>query len=293
MNWDDGRLLLAVARAGQMLGAARALGLNQATLSRRLAALEARLQTKLLERGPSGCSLTSEGAALLAHLERAESAFIEGEALFEQGAAHVAGTVRIGAPDGLGVHFLAPRLHKLMARHPGLRLQLVPVPRSFSLSQREADIAVMIGRPDRGRLVVRKLTDYSLGLYASRDYLEAHGTPQSLDDLARHRLIGYVEDLIFTPELAYTAEILERWPAQLEIASAIGQFEAVRAGAGVGILHDFIAAGTRDLVRLFAQTSIHRAYWTAYHEDLRAIRRVQIVSQFLNDEVSSHPGWVV
>lgn len=98
--------------------------------------------------------------------------------------------VRIGAPDGfgVGVGFLAPRLADLAARHPGLTVQLVPTPRGFSLSRREVDLAVMVGRPERGPLVARKLTDYSLGRYA------AHPAPVEPADLVRHRLVGYVED---------------------------------------------------------------------------------------------------
>ncbi len=80
----------------------------------------------------------------------------------------IAGTVRVGAPDGFGVSFLAPRMGRLIERHPELKIQLVPVPRSFSLSRREADIAITLERPEQGRLVSSKLTDYTLGLYASR-----------------------------------------------------------------------------------------------------------------------------
>ncbi len=124
----------------------------------------------------------------------------------------IAGTVRIGAPDGFGVSFLAPRLGRLTARHPELKLQLVPVPRSFSLSQREADIAITIERPEQGRLVSSKLTDYTLGLYASADYLGRYGARRGLiDDLKSHRRIGYVEDL----HLHAVAQFLGRGHAQL------------------------------------------------------------------------------
>ena len=87
----------------------------------------------------------------------------------------LSGTVRIGAPDGFGTYFLAAELGALAERHPGLTLQLVALPRTFSLSKREADIAVTLEQPTEGRLVSRKLTDYRLRLYASQDYLDRHG----------------------------------------------------------------------------------------------------------------------
>lgn len=285
MNWDDARLFLAVARAGQMLGAAKGLGVNQATLSRRITVLESDLDTQLLERRTNGCTLTAAGAALAASLEQAESAILQGQAALQGRDSALSGAVRIGAPDGFGVGFLAPRLADLATRHPALVLQLVAVPRAFSLSQREADIAVMVGRPEQGRLVARKLTDYSVSLYAARAYLDQHGTPQTPADLARHRLVGYVEDLVFAPSLNYARELWRGWRPHIEISSAMGQVAAVRAGAGIGALHGYLA---RDLVPVLPQLRAERAYWVAYHESLKSTARVQAVVQFLIDAVRQH-----
>ncbi len=206
MNWDDVRIFLAVARTGQILAASRRLGLNHATLSRRLTALETALKTRLFIRRTNGCELTAEGEAFLSSAERMETEMLEVQARLGRTDTQVAGTVRIGAPDGFGVFFLASRLGALIERHPELKIQLVPVPRSFSLSQREADIAVTLERPDQGRLVSSKLVDYTLGLYASKGYVEAKGLPATPEELKTHRRIGYVEDLIFTPSLNFTGK---------------------------------------------------------------------------------------
>jgi len=195
--------------------------------------------------------------------------------------------VRIGAPDGFGVSFLAPRLGRLIGRHPGLRIQLVPVPRSFSLSQREADIAITLERPDQGRLVSSKLTDYTLGLYASKAYLDAAGAPDSIEALKDHPRIGYVEDLIFTPSLDFTGEVMRSWDATFEISAATGQTEAVRSGAGIGILHDYIARQYPELLRILPGVFIRRAYWTTYHESTRDLVRVRTVVDFLQEMVSA------
>lgn len=287
MNWDDVRVFLAVARTGQMLAAARQLGMNHATVARRLGALEDALGTRLVDRRTNGSGLSAEGERFLGFAERMESEMLA--ARETTGARDVAltGTVRIGAPDGFGVGFLAPRLGQLTQRHPGLRLELVPVPRAFSLSQREADLAVTLERPREGRLVARKLTDYTLGLYASRDYLAQHGTPKSLDDLRSHSLVGYVEDLIFARALDYTGEFLKDWRSNLSVSSAIGQVEAVRAGAGIGILHTFMARQHSTMMPVLGEHLLERSYWMVVHEDMHRIRRVALVAEFVADAVQA------
>ncbi|MEO7220921.1 MAG: LysR family transcriptional regulator [Devosia sp.] len=285
MNWDDVRIFLAIARHGQILGAARSLGLNHATVARRLTALEHSLGSRLFDRRTVGTTLTTEGEGFFEHAEMMESASLA--AAEATGADSVVeGTVRVGAPDGFGVAFLASRIGELIERHPGLRVELVPVPRTFSLSRREADIAVTLERPREGRLVARKLTDYRLGLYASRSYLAKHGTPTELSDLAKHRLVGYVGDLLFAASLNYTAEYLKGWQSAVAVSSAMGQTEAVRAGAGIGILHGFMARLDKKLVPVLADRSLTRSYWTVVHEDLRTIRRVALVSDFLAEIVA-------
>jgi len=281
MNWDDLRIFLAVARAGQILGAARRLGLNHATVSRRVAALEESLKTRLFRRLTTGSELTSAGERFLIVAERMEADMIAARAEIAAEGDVLTGTVRIGAPDGFGVAFLAPRLGALAAEHPELSLQLVPVPRSFSLSRREADIVITVDRPTEGRLVAGKLVDYTLQLYASRAYAEANGLPTTLSELSHHRLVGYVADLAISPSLDYIDEIASEWPANFSVSSSLGQVEAVRAGAGIGILHTFIARSIPELIRLEIAKPIKRAYWIVYHESVRPLRHVQAVADFV------------
>ena len=287
MNWDDVRIFLAVARTGQILAASKRLGLNHATLSRRLTSLEEALKTRLFIRRTNGCELTAEGEVFLASAERMETEMLAAQASLGHTDTAIAGTVRVGAPDGFGVSFLAPRMGRLIERHPALKIQLVPVPRSFSLSQREADIAITLERPEQGRLVSSKLTDYTLGLYASRDYLASRGTPCDIEALKAHPRIGYVEDLIFTASLNFSGEVMRSWDASFEISTAIGQTEAVRSGAGIGILHDYIARQYPELQRILPDVSIRRAYWTTYHETARDLVRVRSVVDFLQELVGA------
>jgi DNA-binding transcriptional LysR family regulator len=290
MNWDDVRIFLAVARTGQILAASKRLGLNHATLSRRLTTLEEALKTRLFVRRTSGCELTSEGEIFLVSAERMETEMLSAQANLGRTDTAIAGTVRIGAPDGFGVSFLAPRMGRLIERHPELKIQLVPVPRSFSLSQREADIAITLERPEQGRLVSAKLTDYTLGLYASKSYATLYGLPANAEALKHHRRIGYVEDLIFTASLDFTGEVMRSWNASFEISTAIGQTEAVRSGAGICILHDYIAREYSELVRILPDVTVRRAYWTTYHESARDLVRVRTVVDFLQELVDEERG---
>jgi DNA-binding transcriptional LysR family regulator len=290
MDWDDVRMFLAVARSGQILAASRKLGINHATLARRVSALEETLQTRLLVRRTNGCELTAEGEIFLNAAERMETEMLAAQASVGRIDAALSGTVRIGAPDGFGVSFLAPRLGTLIARHPALKIQLVPVPRSFSLSQREADIAITLERPEQGRLISAKLTDYTLGLYASRSYLADFGSPETPEALNQHRLVGYVEDLIFTPSLNFSQHMPRGLETAFEISSAIGQTEAVRSSAGIGILHDYIARQHPELVRVLPEIGIRRAYWTTFHESARDLVRVRTVASFLQEIVEAERG---
>lgn len=285
MDWDDARYFLAVARAGQMLGASSRLGVSQALLSRRIAALEATVGARLMDRSPRGCTLTEAGQAMVQAAEKMEEEFATAAARLSGADETISGTIRIGAPDGFGATFLSANLGRLHERYPQLSIQMVPITRNFSLSQREADLAVMVGRPDRGRLRVRRLTDYTLSLYASAAYLERAGTPTSRDALGRHTKVGYVEDLISTPELLYAHEFLKDWRSDIEVSSAMGQLEAVRAGAGIGVLHDFVVAGQPDLVRLLPELTARRTYWMVWHENMRRTRRVLAVADMLSDMV--------
>ena len=281
MDWDLLRIFLAVARSGQVLGAARKLGLNHATVSRRLDALEAATNARLFIRTPSGSILTEAGEMLLPIAERMESeALAAGESL-RLAAAEISGRVRIGAPDGLGNLFLASDLATLVQRHPNLEIELVPLPRSFSLSRREADIAIGLEHPAQGRLISAKLTDYSLGVYAARAYLERAGTPQTLEEFAEHRVVTGVEEFTYSPALDYGATLADKSGSLFRCVSVIGQLEAIRSGVGIGVMHDFAVARYPELVRILPETGFLRSYWLMSHPDTYLVRRVAVCRAFL------------
>jgi molybdate transport repressor ModE-like protein len=285
MDWDRVRIFLAVARTGQILGAARRLNLNHATVARQLTALEEEVSAKLVERRISGCVLTAAGEAMLDVAERVESEFLKVEAGLSGASGALSGTVRVGAPEAVGNYFLAASLAGFAVLHPDLVIQLVPLPRSFSLSRREADIAITVDRPDHGHLMVQKLTDYSLSLYASKRYLAEHGPIQREEDLEKHLFVTYVDDLMHSPSLGYARELSKHMRHRFECGSVIGQMEAVRAGHGVAILHDYAARQFPDLTRLLRRIQFKRTYWLVSHPDTHDAHRVAEVRRHIAEAV--------
>jgi len=287
MEWDRARIFLAVARSGQMLAAARILGLNHATVGRQLTALEEELQTKLLERHVNGCTLTSAGEALMASAEKVESEFLQLESALSGTIGAIRGTVRVGAPDGLGNYFLASKLAELSARHSDLLIQLVPLPRTFSLSRREADIVITLDRPVQGNLIIQKLTDYTLSLYASEEYLRDKPPIRSEEDLKQHLFVTYVDDLIHTPSLDYGRELAASMPRRFECGSVVGQMEAVRAGNGIAILHDYAAKYVPNFRRVLPHLQFVRSYWLISHPDTHRSHRVTEVRRHIAEAVNA------
>jgi molybdate transport repressor ModE-like protein len=284
MNWDRIRIFLAVARSGQILAAARSLGLNHATVGRQLTMLEEELQCKLLERHVGGCILTPAGEAMLATAERVESEFLQLESDLS---GLIRGTVRIGAPDGLGNYFLAPRLAELTEKNADLLIQLLPMPRSFSLPRREADIVISLDRPMHGNLIIQKLTDYTLSFYASDSFIAKSGPINQVEDLYAYPFITYVDDALYTPSLDYGRELGSHMPRRFECGSMVGQMEAVRAGYGVAILHDYAALEQPKLQRILPSIQFIRSYWLISHPDTHRSHRVTAVRRHITESVSA------
>jgi DNA-binding transcriptional LysR family regulator len=276
-----------VARAGQFLAAARQLRVDHGTVSRRIGALESSLGVRLFDRQTTGCLLTAAGERLYESAEDVEAQLLRAQGDLSQSDVELSGTVRIAAPDGFTALFLCPRIGKLKASYPSLTIQLVPISRTFSLSKREADLAITIARPEQGRLAARKLVDYSLHFYAAKDYLAANGTPQTTADLTRHRLVTYVQDLVFADQLNFMPELYGPGYSRLECSSAIGQLMAVRSGAGIGILHDYAAHPDPQLRMVLPDIVFERGYWMMTHIDLRRLSRVRAISDFIIEEVGA------
>ena len=287
MDWDNIRVFLSVARAGQFLAAARQLKIDHGTVSRRIGALEKSLGVRLFDRQSTGCVLTTAGDRLYASAEEVEAQLLRAQGDLSQSDVELSGTVRIAAPDGFTTLFLCSRLGRRKRKYPSLTIQMVPMSRTFSLSKREADLAITIERPEEGRLAVRKLIDYSLHFYAAKSYLAEYGIPRSVTDLQCHCLVTYVQDLVFADRLHFMPELYGPAFSRLECSGAVGQLQAVRSGAGIGILHDYAAHDDPHLQVVLPETVFERSYWIITHIDMRRLSRVRAVSDFISAEIAA------
>jgi len=273
-DWDDLRIFLAVARSESLSGAGRGLRLDAATVARRIARLEEALGHPLFLRSAQGYRLTEAGGRLLPHAEAAERAMAAATEDMAGTGAGLTGQIRLGAPDGCANYLLPQVTAAICDANPGLEVQIVALPRVFNLSKREADMAVAVSPPEAGRLTVQKLTDYRLSLAGDAGYLAAHPAITAREDLQAHRLVGYIPDMIFDKELDYLAE-LGAGTVPLGSNSVSVQLMWLRAGAGIGIVHDFAMPFAPGLRRVLAgQVALTRAFWLIRHADDRRSDRM-------------------
>ena len=285
LNWDDIRVFLAVARAGRLQAAGRLLALDHSTVARRMGSLEAAIGARLMDRSPRGIVLTHAGDVLRDHAERMEIEMIGASAAVGADTGTVAGSVRLATPEAFGTYLVAPNVHLLHARHPTIELELAPESRSVSLSRREADIAIGLTRPPRGRLVARRLIDYRLGLYAARDYLDQHAAIDTVEAVKAHPLVWYIDELIDIPELRYFDQIVSDAPTVFRSSSIAAQQAAVANGLGLGVLHVFAAEQDSRLRRVLPELEVTRSYWLLMHADQQRLPRIRAVVDFLDDVV--------
>lgn len=281
-NWDDLRLFLAVAREHSLSGAGKVLRLDPATVGRRMQRLERALQATLFAKSQTGYALTEAGSALLVRAEAAEQAMRVAEAGLPVEGERLRGQIRIGAPDGCANYLLPQVCTAISDQNPDLDIQIVALPRVFNLSRREADMAIAVSAPEAGRLVVKKVTDYRLHLAASADYLAQHPPIRTPEDLRGHRLVGYIQDMIFDRELDYLDSIgLTRVPLASNSVSV--QVNWLRQGGGIGIAHDFSLPATPGLQRVLAdQFSLRRAFYLIRHADDRHNARLSRFAEALS-----------
>ncbi|WP_218036705.1 LysR family transcriptional regulator [Sphingobium sp. EM0848] len=286
-DWNNLQAFLAVARYGRLTVAASRTGMDHSTVARHIGNLETSLRSTLFDRGPTGYSLTALGERLLPIAEQIELLTLKAQDVVGRADHAVQGSVRIGAPEGFGSYYLAPRLMRLGVQYPDLRIQLVAGSSLFSVAKRDADIAIALSAPAKGRLFAKRLTDYSLSLYASRDYLAQTSEIRRQEDLSGHRFIGYIDDLLNAPELDYLKQINPEISTALESSNLVAQLQAAKSGAGLCVLPAFIAEHLAGLVPVLPdEVRLTRSLWMVIHADTRHLARVRTAAKFIEDIVS-------
>jgi DNA-binding transcriptional LysR family regulator len=287
LGWDHYRSFLAAVRRGSLSAAARELDLTQPTLGRHIAALEQAIGAKLFTRSQAGLKPTQTALELVPHAE-AMAASAEALQRAASGEADTArGTVRVTASEIVGVEILPPILTAFREQHPGIAIELSLSNLNQDLLRREADIAIRMVKPTQKALVARKIGDVELGLFAHRRYLARHGTPETLEDLARHTIVGFDAD--DAPVRGMKGPPVTRELFAFRSDNDHAQLAMLRAGFGIAGTHVKIAARDKNLVRVpFAAFEMTLPIWLVTHEDLRGTRRVHLLYEHLADGLRAH-----
>lgn len=291
MNWDDLRIFLAVARSQTLAPAARMVGLDPTTVSRRLDRLAADLGTTLFEAGSTGHILTARGLQLLAHAEDIERSALAARSDVAGERGLLSGIVRVSVAEGFGTWVVARHLAEFHRANPRIIVELIASSGFLNPSRREADIAVMLTRPKTGPLLTRRLTDYRLRLYAAPAYLDRAPPLATMADLHRHTLIGYVPDIVYSPALDYIAEVRPGTEPDIRSSSLNAQHALAVAGAGVCMLPQFIGDQEERLRPVLAgEIALVRSFWLIVHKDVRQLARVAAFVDWLETLIAKVPG---
>lgn len=281
LDWDDLRILVAIARGGTMRAAATACDLSAPTLSRRLIDLERRLGEPLIDRVPSGCTPTAFGAKVLAWAEQMEDLAHRIARAADATDGGPRGTVRINAPEWPS-YMLLKLLGSFQDRLPGLSIEVLTSRRPYSLARREADIALWPECPDEGDLYVRRIGRIRFGLYASRDYSLRHKQAIARKEWDKLSFVG-LDDRQADHNVTQWLKSLPGAPApSLRSSYGMGVFDGVLGGSGLGVLAQLAGSTTSELVCVEKHIkTLDEDVWLVQHPALRDSERMRTVANLL------------
>lgn len=283
-DWESQRIFRAVLREGSLSGGARALGLAQPTVRRRIEVLEAGLGVALFTRHPNGLTPTEAGLSLAEHADAMAMAADAFRRAASAGASATSGIVRVSASEIIALEVLPPIIAQLRADYPGLIVIVSASNRTEDLLHREADIAVRMVRPVQNGLVARRLGAMMLGLFARPDYLDRVGRPQQMEDLPELGLIGPEQDNVVLRGVRAQGVAIVPGDFSLRTDSDVVQLALIRAGAGIGVCQIALSKHPVELERVLPDAFAHPLdTWLAMHEDLRGTARVRVVFDALAD----------
>jgi DNA-binding transcriptional LysR family regulator len=285
---DDLLILLTVARLGRFNAVAETMGTTHTTISRRILALDKQLGGRTLERSPHGWELTELGASAVAAAETIEETLGSLAAVVGQDRDAVSGMVRISTSDGFGAEFVTPALVRLQQRHPLLNVEMLSATRKVSQNRSGVDLEVVVGRTDVSNAQAIFLANYFLRLYASPAYAAQRGLPETPDGVGQHGFVSYVESALQVAELGHRSSQLPMPKSSFQATSIFAQVEAVRRGAGIGLLPNFMVAQNAEFIPVLPDAFQRQipVWAVARPESLRSAR-VQAVIAALQEEVAA------
>lgn len=275
MDWEDLRILRTVLDEGSLSGAARALGLSQPTVGRRIRTLEEAAGGPLIERLPDGIRATALAQSILPHAHAMQRAADEVARVLRTHGAAIDGTVRIACGFLVG-RWLAGRLAAITEGAPELEVVLDVRVELVNLDRGDADVALRSRRPESGNLYAKKIGHNKYAIYGAPGYVEANPAARTEERYTSCRWVGYDEAQAHLASVRWLAERRAR-PPQLRCTSSLLHLDAVIGGAGLGLLPTML--GEREgLVRLTEPLEdLGYDMWLVAHRDARALPRVRHV----------------
>ncbi|MEX0369304.1 MAG: LysR family transcriptional regulator [Tateyamaria sp.] len=281
-DWSQIQSFAAVAEHGSLSSAARAKNSSQPTLSRHIAQLEATLGVRLFDRSSGGMVLTEDGADLLTHASTMADAAARFDTARDGHGAQIAGTVRLTASHVVANFILPPVLCDLHRTYPGIEIEVVASDTTENLLRREADIALRMYRPTQNDVIARHITDLPLGAYATPDYLERHGCPETLEDFRHHVMIGYDRSSLIIDGFAQRGFHVGRDFFAFRSDDQVLCWHMVVAGYGIGFGQRRIGDADPRVVCIADENKVGKMpLWLTAHPDLRRIPRVRRVYDWL------------
>ena len=282
-DWRLVRSFLAVLDLGSLLAAARSLGVSQPTLGRHITELESQLASVLFERTGRGLLPTRTALQLAQAARQMQDGALQLSRTLAGTKSQASGTVRITASVPVAVQLLPPILLDLRLALPDIQIELVSSNQVSNLLRREADIAIRMVRPDQTSLVARKLGETAVGAYAHRDYLARRGVPTLPAELLQHELVGSDTDPAIRQGFEAMGFPVPREAFALRSDDLLVQWQAVRAGLGIGFLADYQARLDPAVQPVLAgQLQIPPLpMWLAVHREIRTSRHIRAVFDFL------------
>lgn len=285
-DWNQARAFLVTAEEGSLSAAARALGLTQPTLSRQVASLEEALGVTLFERTSRALLLTQSGVELLAHFRTMGDAANSISLAATGQSEAVTGHVLISATDLMARYLLPPVLKKLRRTAPDLQIEIIASNELSDLRRREADIAVRHGRPNDAALFAKRLQDKKAHLFASKEYLDEVGRPETLADLEKLTFVGFDQPELRLGLMASRGVNLTTANFNFSTSSATLALELVRHGFGIGLLPTEISEHCPELENPYSEFEpISIETWLVAHRELKTNLRIRVVFDLLAEGI--------
>lgn len=291
MDWDKLRIFHAVADAGSLTHAGDKLNLSQSAVSRQIRGLEEQLNTNLFHRHARGLILTEQGELLFDATSAMAKRLDAAAARIRDSEEEVFGELRVTTTTGFGTLWLAPRLPKLYEKYPDLKVDLMLEERVLDLPMREADVAIRMKEPSQADLVRKRLMTVRMGLYASPEYLEKHGTPERMEDMTDHRLICQNTDSDQVGAGLQLVKELMMYDLRslLTVNNYFGVLQGVVHHLGLGVLPNYLIQDFPHIVQVMPDIeSAEVPVYLAYPEELRQSKRVAAFKDFVQEEIITY-----